>query len=127
MKYVSVLALFISGVIHVVPVSGVAGAAALTRMYGIDVSDPNTSVLLQHRALLFGMLALLMFAAIAAPSLRLSVLTLGVFSAVSFVAVALWVGNYNAAVARVVFADVVATILLAAGLVAELLLARARP
>jgi hypothetical protein len=82
-------------------------------------------VLLQHRALLFGMLALLMFAAIAVPSLRLSVLTVGLLSAASFVVVALWVGNYNPAIARVVLADVVATVLLAAGLVAELLLARA--
>jgi hypothetical protein len=126
MKYVSVVALFLSGAIHVVPVSGVAGAAALTRMYGIDVADPNTSVLLQHRALLFGMLALLMFAAIPVPSLRWTALTLGLFSAASFVVVALWVGNSNAAIARVVFADVVATALLAAGLVTELLLARAR-
>ncbi len=82
-------------------------------------------MLLQHRALLFGMLALLMFAAIAVPSLRLSVLTVGLLSAASFVVVALWVGNYNPAIARVVLADVVATVLLAAGLVAELLLARA--
>jgi hypothetical protein len=38
--------------------------------------------------------------------------------------VALWVGDYNSAIARVVTADVVASILLAAGLIAETWLAR---
>ena len=45
-------------------------------------------------------------------------------SAASFIVVALWVGGYNAAIARVVTADVVASILLAAGLGAELWLGR---
>ena len=126
MTYVSVVALLISGLIHLLPVAGVAGAAALTRMYGVEVLDPNTSILLQHRALLFGVLALLMFVAIAVPSLRVTVLIVSLFSAASFIAVALWVGGYNAAIGRVIAADVVASILLAAGLIAELWLARPR-
>jgi hypothetical protein len=126
MKYVSVVALLISGLIHLLPVPGVMGAAALTRLYGIDVADANTSILLQHRALLFGVLGLLMLSAIAVPSLRLTVLAVALFSAASFIVVALWVGSYNATIARVVTVDVVASILLAAGLVAELWLARQR-
>ena len=124
MKYVSVVALLVAGLIHLLPVSGVTGAAALTRMYGVEIPDPNTSILLQHRALLFAVLALLMFGAIAVPSLRVTVLTVALFSTASFIAVALWVGDYNSAIARVVTADVVASILLAAGLIAETWLAR---
>ena len=123
MQYISVVALLVSGLIHLLPVSGVMGAAALTRMYGVEGLDPNTSILLQHRALLFGVLALLMFAAIAVPSLRLTVLGVSLFSAASFVAVALWAGGYNSAIGRVIVADVVASILLAAGLIAETWLA----
>jgi hypothetical protein len=93
-------------------------------MYGVEIPDPNTSILLQHRALLFAVLALLMFGAIAVPSLRVTVLTVALFSTASFIAVALWVGDYNSAIARVVTADVVASILLAAGLIAETWLAR---
>jgi hypothetical protein len=126
MKYVSVVALLVSGLIHLLPVPGVMGAAALARLYGIEVVDANTSILLQHRALLFGALGLLMLCAIAAPSLRVTVLTVALFSAASFMVVALWVGGYNWAIARVVTADVVASILLAAGLAAELWLARQR-
>jgi hypothetical protein len=65
-----------------------------------------------------------MFGAIAVPSIRVTVLTVALFSAASFIAVALSVGNYNSAIARVVTADVIASILLAAGLIAELWLAQ---
>ena len=120
MMYVSVVALLVAGLIHLLPVSGVMGAAALTRLYGVDLLDTNVSILLQHRALLFGLLALWMFGAIAVPSLRLIVLAVALFSTTSFIAVALWVGGYNSAIARVVAADAVAAMLLAAGLFAEL-------
>jgi hypothetical protein len=124
MKYVSVFALLISGLIHLLPLPGAMGAAVLTRLYGIEVVDASTAIILQHRALLFGVLGLLMFSAIAVPNLRLAVLAVALFSTASFIVVALWVGNYNSAIARVVTADVVASIFLCAGLVAELWLAR---
>jgi hypothetical protein len=125
-KYIPVVALVVSGLIHLLPVPGVTGAAALTRLYGIEVADPNTSILLQHRAVLFGVLGILMLVAAAVPSLRVTVLTVSLMSAASFVVVAIWVGGYNSAIARVVAADTLATILLASGLVAELWLARQR-
>lgn len=120
MKYVSIVALLIAGIIHLLPVPGVMGVSTLTRLYGIEVNDPNTAILLQHRALLFGVLGVLMLTAIALPSLRVTVLTVGLFSAASFIVVAMAVGGYNQAIARVVVADVVASVLLAAGLLAEL-------
>ena len=119
MKYVSVVALLVSAIIHLLPVPGVTGPSVLGRLYGIEVMDANTSILLQHRALLFGMLAILMLLAIGLPKLRMTVLWAGLFSAASFVVVALWVGGYNAAIARVVTADVVVSVLLCAGLYAE--------
>jgi hypothetical protein len=120
MKYVSIVALLIAGIIHLLPVPGVMGVSTLMRLYGIEVNDPNTAILLQHRALLFGALGVLMLCAIALPWLRITALTVGLFSAASFIAVAITVGGYNPAVGRVVFADIVASVLLAAGLLAEL-------
>ena len=122
MKYVSVLALLIAGVIHLLPFQGVLGAGNLARLYGITVSDPNTAILLQHRALLFGILGALMLMAIPMPSLRIVALSLGFVSAASFIVVAVWVGNYNAEINRVVVADVIASLLLGLGLCAEMLL-----
>lgn len=120
MKYVSIVALLIAGIIHLLPVPGVMGVSTLTRLYGIEVNNPNLAILLQHRALLFGALGVLMLCAIALPWLRVTALTVGLFSAASFIVVAMAVGGYNPAIGRVVVADVVASVLLAAGLVAEL-------
>jgi hypothetical protein len=75
---------------------------------------------------LFGVLGILMLVAAAVPSLRVTVLTVSLMSAASFMVVAIWVGGYNSAIARVVAADTLAAILLASGLVAELWLARQR-
>ncbi len=119
MKYVSIVALLVAGIIHLLPVPGVMGVSTLARLYGIEVNDPNTAVLLQHRALLFGVLGVLMLTAVALPWLRVTALCVGLFSTASFVAVALAVGGYNAAIGRVVAADVVASVLLAAGLAAQ--------
>jgi hypothetical protein len=120
MKYVTIVALLIAALIHLLPVPGVLGTTTLSRLYGIQVTDPNTSILLQHRALLFGILGLLMLAAIPWPHLRLLALSIGLFSALSFIVVAWWVGGYNGAIGRVVTADIIASVLLAAGLVTEL-------
>ncbi|MCA3227274.1 MAG: phosphopantetheine adenylyltransferase [Burkholderiales bacterium] len=120
MKYVSIVALLFAGIIHLLPVPGFTGVSTLARLYGIEVNDPNTAILLQHRALLFGVLGVLMLSAIALPWLRVTALTVALFSAASFIVVAMAVGGYNTAIGRVVVADVVASVLLAAGLVAEL-------
>lgn len=120
MTHVSVAALLVAGIIHLLPVPGVLGPATLTRLYGIEVHDPNLAILLQHRALLFGVLGALMLAAVVLPGLRVTALAVGLCSAASFIVVALMVGGYNPAIGRVVVADAVASVLLAAGLVAEL-------
>ena len=120
MKYVAIVALLVAGIIHLLPVPGVMGVSTLARLYGIEANDPNTAILLQHRALLFGVLGVLMLSAIALPWLRVTALTVALFSAASFIVVAMAVGGYNTAIGRVVVADVVASVLLAAGLVAEL-------
>ena len=52
--------------------------------------------------------------------MRVTALTVALFSAASFIVVAMVVGGYNPAIGRVVVADVVASVLLAAGLLAEL-------
>jgi len=120
MKYVSIVALLVAGIIHLLPVPGVVGVNTLTRLYGIEVNDPNTAILLQHRALLFGVLGVLMLSAIPLPWLRVTALTVALFSAASFILVAVAVGGYNSAIGRVVVADVLASVLLVAGLLAEL-------
>lgn len=126
LKLLPIAGLLVAGLIHLLPLAGVLGPATLTRLYGVPVADPNLAILLQHRALLFGVLGLFMLAAAALPPLRLAALLVGLASAASFLLVARWVGGYNTAIGRVVTADLLATAALAAGLLAELLLAARR-
>ncbi len=111
--------LVIAGIIHLLPLQGVLGATVLAKLYGVVVTDPNTEILLRHRAILFALLgALLVLAAAHAPWRPLAYAA-GLISAGSFLAVAGLVGGYNAALARVVTADVVALVCLLLGAALE--------
>lgn len=64
MRHLVSAMLVIVGVIHLLPLSGVLGVGRLAALYGVSISDPNLSVLMRHRAVLFGLLgAFLVFAA----------------------------------------------------------------
>lgn len=109
---ITIACLTLAGVIHLLPLPGVMGARQLTRLYGVATDDPNAVILLQHRALLFGLLGVLLIAAAFRPELRAVALLAGLVSTVSFLVIAWGVGGYNAQVARVVVADVLAVVLL---------------
>ena len=70
MRYLVSGSLVLAGVIHLLPLSGLLGAERLAALYGLDFSEPNLSILMRHRAVLFGLLgAFLVFAAFR-PSLQ---------------------------------------------------------
>jgi hypothetical protein len=100
--------LVVPGVIHLLPLSGVMGAEALTRLYGLDFSAPDLEILMRHRAVLFGLLGVLLCAAAFKPALRKLALLAGLASVVSFLVLAFSVGGYGKGVARIVTADWVA-------------------
>ena len=102
------IALVVPAIIHLLPLSGVLGAAALTRLYGLDFSSPDLEILMRHRALLFGMLGVLLLAAAWRPALRPVALLAGLTSVLSFLVLAQLVGGYGDAVGRIVLADGVA-------------------
>jgi hypothetical protein len=112
-------ALVVSAIVHLLPVPGVLGSAILLRLYGISFTDPNALILLQHRALLFGLLGSAMLWAAFVPSWRVPVALIGLASAASFVLIAWGVGGYNAAIGRVVIADIAVSLVLAAALCAK--------
>ena len=109
---ITIACLTLAGIIHLLPLPGMMGASQLRRLYGVVGDDPNVVILLQHRAVLFGLLGLLLIAAAFRAELRAVALVAGLVSTVSFLVIAWGVGGYNAQVTRVVVADLLAVVLL---------------
>lgn len=111
-------AFFIVSLIHLLPLIGVTGRTALEKAYGIPVDSSDLQLLLQHRAVLFGLLgAACAIAAFNAPW-RPAVWCAAMISTCSFMLLAWLAPSYNYAVARVVWFDLVAVaMLLLAGVV----------
>ena len=72
---------------------------------------------MRHRAVLFGIVGSIIIASALHVPLRPIGITVGLVSMLSFVAVALVVGGYNAELQRVVLVDVVASVVLVAAAV----------
>lgn len=118
MRHLVTASLLLAAVIHLLPVVGAFGADQLARLYGVQLSDPNLVLLMRHRALLFGLLGVLLAFAAFAPRLQAMAFAAGLVSTASFLLIAWQVGGYNAQIARVVYADLIALAALVVGAVA---------
>ena len=114
-RHVVSATLVITGVIHLLPLSGVLGAEQLARLYGMPFDEPNLEILMRHRAVLFGLLGAFLIASAFMPALQTAAFIAGFASVVSFLWIAWSVGGYNAQISRVVVADVVALVCLVIG------------
>lgn len=100
--------LVVFAVIHLLPLPGVLGGAQLQRLYSISLTDPDMLIMMRHRALLFGLLAMFALLAVFRRDLQWLAIGAGLISAGSFVVIAWLVGGYGGAISRVVVADVIA-------------------
>lgn len=116
-SWLSALLLGSAGVINVLPLAGLAGAAALHRLYGTVIRDPSVLLMLQHRALLLGSIGALLLVSIWRTSWRPIATAAGLLSMGSYVLIAAVIGGDNAHVQRVVIADVIAIVCLIVALV----------
>jgi hypothetical protein len=117
MSLVAAVALVLAGVIHLIPVIGVVGPAHVSRTYDVRVDGPDLAVLLVHRAVLFGLLGALLITAAWVDDLRPYAIGAGLISDVAFLAIVRANPGINAAMQRVVRADVVSVALLLIALV----------
>lgn len=118
MHYLVSAMLVIVGVIHLLPLSGVLSSERLAVLYGMSFNEPNLAILMRHRAVLFGLLGLFFVASAFKPALQPIAFIAGFVSVLSFLWLAWSVGNYNAQLARVFSADVVALACLVIGAIA---------
>ena len=117
-KYLLAAMLIVVGIIHLIPITGVTGVARLNSLYGIFIDNPDLSILMRHRAVLFGLLGLFLIYAAFRPSLQLLALIGGAASVVSFLVLAYSTGSFNEELKRVFVADLVAAACLAVGFAA---------
>ncbi len=106
------MAMCVVGAIHLLPLVGVTGRSALEKAYGIPVNSPDLQLLLQHRAVLFGLLGVACFIAALNTAWRPAVWCAAFISTCSFMLIAWLAPSYNAAIARVVVFDAVAVAML---------------
>lgn len=123
-KSIAIL-LGVVGVIHLLPLSGVLGTERLMALYGLPFDDPNLQIMMRHRAVLFGLLGAFLLLAAFRAEYRVLAIGAGLAATMSFLWLAWSIGGYNAAIGRVVAADVLAVACLAAALVLHLLSPRA--
>ena len=125
MKILIAVMLGIVGVIHLLPLAGVLGAERLSALYGMAFTEPNLVILMRHRAVLFGLLGgYLLYAAFQTAQQRLALLAAWI-SVASFLYIASAAGGYSAAIARVVWADVMAAVCLVIATIAIFAVAKA--
>jgi len=107
-------AMVLSGLIHLLPLVGVAEPSRVAGMYDVRVDGPDLAVLLVHRAVLFGLLGALLIAGAWVDDLQPYAIGAGLVSDLAFLAIAKVNPGINAAMQRVVRADVVSVVLLVA-------------
>lgn len=112
--------LLVVGVIHVAPITGLLGPRQLASLYGVDVvGDPNLTLLLRHRAVLFGLLGASLMVMAFRPSLHTAALALALVSVASFLWLAAGEPGLSTPVRRVVWIDQLALGLLALAAAAQ--------
>ena len=117
---VVIAGLLIGGIINLLPLPGAVSGAGLARLYGIKADDPDLLIMLRHRSAVFGIIGLLLLAAIVRPELRTAALLAGLASAATFILIAWQTGRYSSAIRRIVIADIIAVVALGVACVAWL-------
>lgn len=104
-----------AGLVNLYPLVGVLGPERLGALYGREFTEPGLLLLMRHRALLFGLLGLLLVGAAWRPAWRTPALVAGLVSMLGFVALAGAPAALDPALRRVHLADLAASAALVVG------------
>ncbi len=105
------------GLINFVPVLGLISLNKINLAYGLSVSSNDLELLLRHRALILGIIGGFVLWSVWVPALQSAALTLAGISMLGFVLLALSLGPTNAELMKIMWADIIGSLLLAIALV----------
>ena len=102
----------LTGLLNAYPAIGMFGPRQLRGLYGLDFSDPDLLTLMQHRAVMLGLIGAFLIAAAFRRELQPAAFMLGFVSMLSFVVFAWLQHDPNPFIGRVMLADVIGSALL---------------
>lgn len=105
MKYLLPVLFWLLAIIHILPALSGLSTSRMTGLYGIDAGNETLMTLLQHRALLFALVAAACIYAAHTPSVRLPVLIGTIISMAGFIVVAAMRGTMSGSLNKIVIVD----------------------
>jgi len=111
------ISLLLTGLLNAYPAIGMFGPRQLHGLYGLDFTEPNLLTLMQHRAVMLGLIGLFMITAAFRSELQPAAFVLGLLSMLSFVLFAGLQGDPNRFIERVAMADIAGAALLFGALI----------
>ena len=107
MRHALPILFWLIAIIHIIPaISGLSGSRVAS-LYGIEGDDQTLMTLLQHRAVLFGLVAAACLYAAHSPAARLAVLIGAVISMASFILIAFLRGTTSGALSKIIIVDAI--------------------
>lgn len=97
--------LIIVGLINVIPLIGIVSAQRLQSLYGLTALDSQLTLLLRHRALLFGLVGSVIILSAFVPALRVISYPMALLSMVGFIVLAPSANSLNPELLGVIRAD----------------------
>lgn len=111
------IALFLAGIINILPAFLAFIPDKISKSYGIELPNGNYELLLRHRAILFGIIGGLMIYSAIAKKYYTIATSVGLISMVSFILLFFLIGkDINSELKNIMIVDIVASFILCLGL-----------
>lgn len=115
MRYFIIFSYLLAAAINLIPVVGVLSNEILSQLYAIQIDRAEFSLLLRHRAVLFGIVGGLLLTAAFMPRLRTQAGIAGLLSMLSFILLFMLIGTDNDSLLRVTLIDAVVALVFIVG------------
>lgn len=111
--------LVIVGIINFLPMGGLLGLKSLESAYKVNLASSDLVILMQHRALLFGLLGGFILYSAFVPVYQPAAIVMAAISMIGFAVLVHLAGSSNSAITKVLYIDYVGILFLIIAIVAK--------